>query len=135
MDLRRWDLARVRRAILALCEQAMWNLHHRRVLEKPEDFSDGLALVKQDGRSLFIDAQGQVVLQPQADRVGSFNDGLAVVKVGALHGYIDKRGQTVIAPRFSFARPFHHGLAYVGQGRSSGYIAADGQFVWRTDGP
>ena len=42
VDLRRWDLARVRRAILALCEFEMWRVHRKRVVEKPDDFSDGL---------------------------------------------------------------------------------------------
>ncbi len=42
VDLRRWDLARVRRAILALCEREMWRVHGKRVVERPEDFSDGL---------------------------------------------------------------------------------------------
>ncbi|MFO1455810.1 MAG: amidase family protein [Steroidobacteraceae bacterium] len=38
VDLRRWDLARVRRAILALCELEMWRVHRHRVLERPDDF-------------------------------------------------------------------------------------------------
>jgi len=51
VDLRRWDLARVRRAILALCELEMWRVHRRRVLERPEDFSDGLrAFIRYGGK-------------------------------------------------------------------------------------
>jgi Asp-tRNA(Asn)/Glu-tRNA(Gln) amidotransferase A subunit family amidase len=51
VDLRRWDLARVRRAILALCELEMWRVHRKRVLEKPEDFSDGLrAFIRYGGK-------------------------------------------------------------------------------------
>ena len=42
VDLRRWELARVRRTTLASCESAMWRVHRRRVLEQPEDFSDDL---------------------------------------------------------------------------------------------
>jgi aspartyl-tRNA(Asn)/glutamyl-tRNA(Gln) amidotransferase subunit A len=42
IDLRRWDLPRLRRAILALCEMQMWNRHRDRMLVSPEDFSDGL---------------------------------------------------------------------------------------------
>ena len=107
--------------------------------DSAEDFSDGLALVTQDGRSLFIDKQGRVQLQlqmqPPVDRAWSFSEGLAAVKVGALHGYIDKRGTLVIEPQFSFARPFSRGLAYVGLGRSSSYITADGQAVWRSATP
>lgn len=42
IDLRRWDLARLRRAILALCEREMWRTHRTRIVEHPADFSDGL---------------------------------------------------------------------------------------------
>ncbi|MCU0758213.1 MAG: amidase [Steroidobacteraceae bacterium] len=51
VDLRRWDLARVRRAILALCEREMWRVHHQRVVDTPDDFSDGLrAFIRYGGR-------------------------------------------------------------------------------------
>jgi aspartyl-tRNA(Asn)/glutamyl-tRNA(Gln) amidotransferase subunit A len=51
VDLRRWDLARVRRAILALCELEMWRVHRKRVIERPEDFSDGLrAFIRYGGK-------------------------------------------------------------------------------------
>ena len=51
VDLRRWDLARVRRAILALCEREMWRIHGKRVVERPEDFSDGLrAFIRYGGK-------------------------------------------------------------------------------------
>lgn len=100
-----------------------------------EPYSDGLALVRQDDRTLVIDREGQVVLQPQADRVWPFSDGLALVRVGRLQGYIDTQGRTVIEPQYSHARPFHHGLAFVMQGRSSAYIRTDGSTVWRSDAP
>ena len=100
--------------------------------ESAEDSSDGLALVKLDGQSQFVDHSGRTVLAPKADRVWPFSQGLAVVKTGPRHGYIDRRGQMVIEPQFSFARPFHQGLAYVGlPGKGSAYIRPDGQVVWR----
>lgn len=42
VDLRRWDLPRLRRAILALCEKEMWREHGERASTRPEDFSEGL---------------------------------------------------------------------------------------------
>ncbi len=42
IDLRRWDLPRLRRAVLALCEMQMWHQHRSHMLAAPEDFSDGL---------------------------------------------------------------------------------------------
>ena len=51
VDMRRWDLARLRRAILALCEREMWREHGERITARPEDFSDGLrAFIRYGGR-------------------------------------------------------------------------------------
>lgn len=51
IDLRRWDLARVRRAILALCEHEMWRAHRERINEAPSDYSDPLrAFIRFGGR-------------------------------------------------------------------------------------
>lgn len=59
VDLRRWDLARVRRAILALCELEMWRVHRHRVLERPDDFSDGLrAFIRFGGKLSTDDVDG-----------------------------------------------------------------------------
>jgi aspartyl-tRNA(Asn)/glutamyl-tRNA(Gln) amidotransferase subunit A len=59
VDLRRWDLARVRRAILALCELEMWRVHRKRVVETPEDFSDGLrAFIRYGGKLSDEDVAG-----------------------------------------------------------------------------
>ena len=51
IDLSRWDLPRVRRAILALCEVQMWQVHRDRTVRRPEDFSDGLrAFIRYGGK-------------------------------------------------------------------------------------
>ena len=51
IDLDRWDLPRVRRAILSLCELEMWRVHRSRISESPDDFSDGLrAFIRYGGR-------------------------------------------------------------------------------------
>jgi aspartyl-tRNA(Asn)/glutamyl-tRNA(Gln) amidotransferase subunit A len=42
VDLKRWDLPRVRRAVLTLCELEMWRSHRTRLNDSPEDFSTGL---------------------------------------------------------------------------------------------
>lgn len=51
VDLSRWDLPRLRRAILTLCELEMWRVHRQRVAESPDDFSDGLrAFIRYGGK-------------------------------------------------------------------------------------
>lgn len=42
VDLMRWDLTRLRRAVLALCELQMWRSHGDRIGDRPDDFSDSL---------------------------------------------------------------------------------------------
>lgn len=50
-DLRRWDLPRLRRAILALCELEMWRNHRPRLNATPDDFSPGLrAFIRYGGK-------------------------------------------------------------------------------------
>lgn len=47
--------------------------------ETAEDFSDGLALVNDGGRQIFIDATGAVVIAPQFKFARPFANGLAYV--------------------------------------------------------
>lgn len=51
VDLARWDIPRLRRAILALCELQMWRTHSERIGAHPDDFSDGLrAFIRYGGK-------------------------------------------------------------------------------------
>lgn len=51
IDATRWDLPRLRRAVLALCELQMWREHGGRATARPEDFSDGLrAFIRYGGK-------------------------------------------------------------------------------------
>ncbi len=51
VDLSRWDVPRMRRGILALCESQMWRVHGERSTTRPEDFSDGLrAFIRYGGK-------------------------------------------------------------------------------------
>ena len=104
-----------------------------RVLTLREPFSDGLALVKEDDRQVFIDTAGKVVLRPEFDRVYPFTSGRAVFRSGNRHGYIDKTGKTVIPAQYSFARPFAGPLADVLTGRQSAWIDVNGRAVWRSE--
>ena len=48
--------------------------------EEGGDFSDGLALVRVNGRYGYIDKSGKLTIQPQFDSAGGFSDGLALVE-------------------------------------------------------
>jgi hypothetical protein len=95
-------------------------------------FSEGLAAVKLEtsGKYVFIDKNGDVVLQPQADRVSAFKQGLAAASRDDKTGYIDKSGHWVIPPQFEFAGDFSEGLAPVAHLRHQwGYIDLTGKLV------
>ena len=103
-----------------------------------EAFSDGLALVKEEGadaKTVFIDRTGKVVLRHEFDRVYPFTNGRAVFRSGNRYGYIDKTGKVVIPATWSFARPFNGPLAAVVDGRQSAYVDASGGVVWRSQRP
>jgi aspartyl-tRNA(Asn)/glutamyl-tRNA(Gln) amidotransferase subunit A len=68
VDLRRWDLPRLRRAILALCEREMWREHGERTTARPEDFSEGLRAFIRFGGKL-----GAAELAAAEERIAVFH--------------------------------------------------------------
>ena len=51
IDANQWDIGRLRRAILALCEREMWRVHRERISQQPEQYSDGLrAFIRYGGK-------------------------------------------------------------------------------------
>jgi hypothetical protein len=76
-------------------------------------FSEGLAVVKANGKYGYINKAGVTVIAPQYDRVGAFREGLAWVSRGGKYGYIDKTGKVAIALQFENAYDFSEGLAHV----------------------
>jgi len=73
----------------------------------------GYAAVKQNGLWGFINAQGEIIIEPRFADARSFSQHLAAVKVGNYWGYISTRGEVVIEPMFVEARGFHNGSAPV----------------------
>jgi Asp-tRNA(Asn)/Glu-tRNA(Gln) amidotransferase A subunit family amidase len=51
VDLKHWDLPRLRRAVLTLCELDMWRSQRARLNDSPDDFSPGLrAFIRYGGK-------------------------------------------------------------------------------------
>lgn len=62
----------------------------------------------------FMDATGNIVIEPQYTNAREFSEGLAFVTIGdGTCGYIDKSGTLVITDSFLVVNPFHQGLAAV----------------------
>jgi hypothetical protein len=65
-------------------------------VERPNHFSDGLAMIRVDNKSGYIDRTGRVVLPPTYYDGTDFRFGLALVRgTDPLHVYIDKSGAVV----------------------------------------
>ena len=76
-------------------------------------FSEGLAVIKKDGKAGYINAKGEFVLPMVYEDAGAFSEGFAAAKRGNKWGYIDLNGQWVIKPQFYSAERFYEGLALV----------------------
>jgi len=98
-------------------------------------FSEGMAVLKMDGKYGFIDKEydssknDKFVIEPQFEDAFNFREGLASVKINGKRGYIDKTGKFAIKPQFDIALPFSEGLAGVKIGKQWGYINKTGKFV------
>lgn len=73
------------RAVLALIEGADCS---KVKFDYLENFSEGLAVARANGKYGYINAQGEWVIAPQFSNARSFSDGLAAVCDGELWGYI-----------------------------------------------
>lgn len=80
------------------------------------NIEDGMIAVRVNGKSGYLDEDGNRVIECRFGNAGFFGDGLAPVMIGDKWGYIDKRGQQVIDCVFQKAYPFHGGSAIVTKG-------------------
>lgn len=95
-----------------------------------EDFSEGLAAVKQNGKWGYVDKTGKEVIAYKYDNARSFSEGLAAVYLDEKWGYIDKTGKEVVAYKYDNAQSFSEGLAAVGQtGKGAGFIDKTGKEI------
>jgi hypothetical protein len=71
-----------------------------------DDFSEGLAAARQDGKYGFIFTNGNWAISPHFDGAAGFSYGLAAAAEGGKWGFIDRTGNWVIPARFDQARNF-----------------------------
>src|SRR5947209_7808673 len=84
--------------------------------------------VDRAGKWGYIDASGQLVIQPRFEGASYFSEGLAAVKVHGKYGYINRAGKFIIAPKFDQAFAFREGLAWI-EGAQKGFIDRSGKIV------
>ena len=97
------------------------------IFESAQDFEEGLAAVRVNGRWGFIDRTGALVIPPQFEQAQSFREGLAGVKVNGNWGFTDPSGALRIPARFENVEPFSDSLAIAYFGKRPLFINRDGE--------
>jgi hypothetical protein len=77
------------------------------------DFSEGLAAVRQGGLYGFIDATGSFIITPEYDLATKFEKGLALVYKNGKPYYIDKIGRIALPPVYNNLQFFDESKAIV----------------------
>lgn len=74
-------------------EDELGNILVEPIYEYADNFKEGLALVRQNGKFGFINKLGDVVIDIKFDDAKSFNNGFALVLLGNKEFFIDKSGE------------------------------------------
>jgi hypothetical protein len=106
------------------------------IFERAENFSEGFAAVKENGRWGYINRNGQYEIQPQYDYAMRFSDGMAPVYMqmdeGLEEWFIDRQGAKqfrIILKEDEWYSDFHDGLLRVCKGGKFGFIDKSGKTV------
>ncbi len=79
-----------------------------------------------NGKTGYIDSQGNVIITARFAAAQEFAEELAAVRQDGYYGYIDKSGKYIIDPTFDYATPFSQGIALVYKGSLAQYIDKSG---------
>ena len=97
------------------------------------DFSNGLAKVKRNDKSGFINTKGEEVIPCVYDYIESFADGLALIAQDNKWGYINIKGEEVIPCIYDLAHSFTGGLDLIMTGVGFygpyGWLISGGYFI------
>jgi hypothetical protein len=97
--------------------------------DNPTYRSEGLIPFVSNNRYGFLNANGDIAIQPRYAYTYGFSDGLAVVMSGGKYSFIDAKGNTVINAPYKEVSNFNEGLAAVNVNGKLGYINKQGRMV------
>ena len=69
--------------------------------------------IKINGKTGYVNLQGEVVIKPRFNFGGKFVHGLAPARIDGLFGYIDRTGKYVIPPIYDYAEDFSDGYGII----------------------
>ena len=101
----------------------------RKKYDYKDDYYEGLAAVRLNGKWGYIDKSGNVVIPLKYDLAYGVKEGLALVKSNGKYGFIDKSGNVVIPLKYDDAASFNEGLALVKLNGKCGFIDKSGNVV------
>lgn len=93
------------------------------------DYYNGLALVKKDGKWGYIDKNRHVKIPLIYDAANNFTDKIVKVKKDNLWGYINTSGEEVIPVDYYFCGDISNGMIVVGKGGKYGFIDRNGNKI------
>lgn len=93
------------------------------------NFKEGLAQVKLNGKLGFVDKSGREVVPCRYDDINDFSEGLASVELNDKWGFVDKSGREVVPCRYDEINDFSEGLAVVYLNDKFGIIDKRGREV------
>ena len=96
---------------------------------RPGQQLNGLFLIRQNGRSGYVEKAGRIKIAPQFEQAAPFSDGLAVVSMGAGPATSRKTASFAINPQFESGTQFSGGLGAVRTGGAWGFIDHSGSMV------
>lgn len=97
--------------------------------DSAEDYYNGLALVKRDGKYGYIDYNGKEVIPLEFEFANNFTNKYSKVKKDGKWGYIDTTGNAIIPIEYAYCGEVSNGIVAVGNGGKYGFIAIDGTVV------
>ncbi|MNK43398.1 Sel1 repeat protein [compost metagenome] len=93
------------------------------------DFSEGMASVRANGKSGFINKDDKAVIPFMYEWSEAFGEGLAAVQLNGKWGFINNKGKQIIPFTYDDAKVFHEGLVQVKLNKKWGFINNVGKVV------
>ena len=98
------------------------------------EFSESMALIRENNLYGYIDNLGNVVVQPKFKAAQNFSEGFAAVRTDEGWRYINESGQFVNDKVYASAGPFHNGFAQTINNATDYFIGTGGEVIFSSKG-
>ncbi|MDK2956433.1 MAG: hypothetical protein PWQ57_1929 [Desulfovibrionales bacterium] len=109
--------------VIGACSTKTANVDYSEKITDMADYSEGLAAVKIGDNWGYVNAAGELVIEPQFAVADKFSDGLAAVKFKNKWGVIDTKGAYAVIPHYEEIGKWSQGLMPVKLDGQWGFIS------------